>query len=130
MRKELKVKMSWLSKENWDNLINEGYLPVLAIKHPKRYMKTPIHFQDLAFKQKPYESLEESKDIYWDMLTEKVNPWKILNTFDILAHLAGATGIVILTEKKDDPFRGILGKFLDGFLDEKITEYDWNRENC
>lgn len=128
MRKELKVKMSWLSKDNWEKLIDSGYLPVLAISHPRRFGKTQIHFPELSFKLKHYKSLEEAKDIYWDMLSEKVNPWKILNTFDVLAHLACASGVVILTDRENDPFREVLGKFLDGILDEKITEYEWDRE--
>ena len=129
MRKDLDVKLSWMSEENWEKFINLGYLPILAIRHPYNFYKTPIHFPELAAIKKKDLDLEETKDGFWDFLVSKVNPWKLLNKFDVLAHLASASGVIILTEKEEDPFRELLGKFLNcGILENPITEYESGRE--
>lgn len=125
MRKDLNVKLSWMSEDNWNSLIEAGYLPVLAINHPRHNSGTRVHFPELAPKMKVLRKFENPGEEYYRWLSEKINKWEILHTIDILAHLACASGVVILTEKEDDPFRSILGEFLDGVLDNKITEYEW-----
>lgn len=125
MRKDLNVKLSWMSEDNWNSLIEAGYLPVLAINHPRHNSGTRVHFPQLAPKMKILRKFENPGEEYYRWLSEKINKWEILHTIDILAHLACASGVVILTEKEDDPFRSILGEFLDGVLDNKITEYEW-----
>lgn len=125
MRKDLNVKLSWMSEDNWNSLIEAGYLPVLAINHPRHNSGTRVHFPELAPKMKILRKFENPEEEYYRWLSEKINKWEILHTVDILAHLACADGVVILTEKEDDPFRSILGEFLDGVLDNKITEYEW-----
>lgn len=125
MRKDLNVKLSWMSEDNWNSLIEAGYLPVLAINHPRHNSGTRVHFPELAPKMKVLRKFENPEEEYYRWLSEKINKWEILHTIDILAHLACASGVVILTEKEDDPFRSILGEFLDGVLDNKITEYEW-----
>lgn len=125
MRKDLNVKLSWMSEDNWNSLIEDGYLPVLAINHPRHNSGTRVHFPELAPKMKVLRKFENPGEEYYRWLSEKINKWEILHTIDILAHLACASGVVILTEKEDDPFRSILGEFLDGVLDNKITEYEW-----
>lgn len=125
MRKDLNVKLSWMSEDNWNSLIEAGYLPVLAINHPRHNSGTRVHFPELAPKMKVLRKFENPGEEYYRWLSEKINKWEILHTVDILAHLACASGVVILTEKEDDPFRSILGEFLDGVLDNKITEYEW-----
>lgn len=129
MRKDLDVKLSWMSEENWQDLINDGYLPVLAINHPKHHGGTRIHFPELAPKIKYLKDSENPGRDYYARLSENVNKWEILHILDVLAHLACADGVVILTEKENDPYRKILGEFLDGVLDNKITEYEWHRED-
>lgn len=130
MRKDLNVKLSWMSEDNWNSLIEAGYLPVLAINHPRHNSGTRVHFPELAPKMKILRKFENPGEEYYRWLSEKINKWEILHTVDILAHLACADGVVILTEKEDDPFRSILGEFLDGVLDNKITEYEWpGRDN-
>lgn len=125
MRKDLNVKLSWMSEDNWNSLIEAGYLPVLAINHPRHNSGTRVHFPELAPKMKVLRKFENPGEEYYRWLSEKINKWEILHTIDILAHLACASGVVILTEKEEDPFRSILGEFLDGVLDNKITEYEW-----
>lgn len=125
MRKDLNVKLSWMSEDNWNSLIEAGYLPVLAINHPRHNSGTRVHFPELAPKMKVLRKFENPGEEYYRWLSERINKWEILHTIDILAHLACASGVVILTEKEDDPFRSILGEFLDGVLDNKITEYEW-----
>lgn len=125
MRKDLNVKLSWMSEDNWNSLIEAGYLPVLAINHPRHNSGTRVHFPELAPKMKVLRKFENPGEEYYRWLSEKINKWEILHTIDILAHLACASGVVILTEKEDDPFRSILGEYLDGVLDNKITEYEW-----
>ena len=128
MRKDLCVCLSWMSDENWRRAIEIGFLPILAINHPRNFEGTQIHFPDLAPKMKylkKIEDIEEAKDMYWDSLSRVVSPWKTLHTFDILAHLSSASGVMIFTERKEDPFREILGQYLDGILNFKIREYEW-----
>ena len=129
MRKDLNVKLSWMSEDNWKFFIEQGFLPILAINHPRHNSGTRVHFPELAPKMKVLRKFENPGEEYYNWLSEKVNKWEILHTLDVLAHLASASGVIILTEKEDDPFRKILGAFLDGILDEKITEYEWDRED-
>lgn len=127
MRKRLNVKLSWLSEDNWKNLIEAGYLPVLAINCPTRFRGTAIHFPELA----PNPSKSENPEMdYLKELYTNVDRSKIVKKFNILSHLARSRGrIVVLTEEENDPYRKILGKFLEGGLDNGATEYEWTREN-
>lgn len=127
MRKKLNVKMSWMSEENFENAIKLGYLPILAVNHPKRFRGTKIHFPELAPKVKDFKELplEEAKNEYLKALKSLGNPWKILNKFDLLAHLSSASGIMILTEKEKDPYREVLSTYFNGILDSDIVDYEW-----
>lgn len=125
MRKNLDVKLSWMSDENWDAFIEAGYLPILAINHPGHHGGTRIHFPELAPKMRVLRKFDDPLREYQNWITENINKHEVLRIIDILAHLACADGVVILTEKEDDPFRVVLGEFLDGILDNKITEYEW-----
>ena len=129
IRKDLDVKLSWFSWENWKEAVERGYLPVLAIVNPKTHKNTPVHFPLLAPRVNPIYEREEQLDMYWDHLHGTINPWRVLNTFDVLSHLSCSSGIMVLTEKEIDPFRELLGMYLDGILDHKITEYEWGRGN-
>lgn len=122
------VKLSWLSEDNWKNLIEAGYLPVLAINYPNRFKNTAIHFPELA---PNLESLRTSKPEfnYLKGLYQNVNRRHLFRIFDVLTHLACADGIVVLTEKEDDPYRKILGKFLAEGLENGASEYEWDRGN-
>lgn len=120
MRKNLNLKLSWYTPENWDKLIEDGYLPVLAIESPEIFYGTPIHFPELM----PHEiSLEE----YQSYLERRIVSWKIINTFNVLFHVSCAPkGIVILTSKEDDRYRGVLGKYLGRYLETEPTEYEYS----
>lgn len=130
MRKKLNVALTWMSEENWEASISLGYLPVLVMNHPKRFSGSPIHFPELSprLKDLEMENIEESKDLYYDYLVSSVTPWKFLNTLDVLGHLACSSGIMIFTDSKDDPYREVLGSFLDNLLESNVREYDWSRD--
>lgn len=128
MRKDLDVKLSWLSKENLEYFINQGYLPILAVYRPFRYGGTQIHFPWLAPNPNFLRAFDCPEDAYFGYLSENVNKRRTLKAFDTLAHLACASGIILMTEKEDDPYRFILGEFLDGVLNYPIREYEWDRE--
>lgn len=120
MRKNLNLKLSWYTPENWEKLIESGYLPILAIETPDRFRGTPIHFPKLAPKR-----LGTTE--YKDYLEEKIKPWKILNSMDVLSHVSCAPkGVVILTSTKDDPYRKILGEYLESYLESEVSEYEYN----
>ena len=113
------IKLSWLSKENWDKAIEDGFLPILAVFKPRRFWKTPIHFPELSPKKYETEDLEEAKDLYWNDLTE-VDIRRIYHKFDVLAHLASSSGIMIFTCPEKDPFREVLGQYLSTTLGQEI----------
>lgn len=122
MRKNLDLKLSWYSPENWETLIEDGYLPILAIQSPKLLQGTPIHFPELSPKG--------GNDLpgYKEYLENKIRGWKIVNSLDVLSHISNATkGVVVLTNHQEDPFRETLGKYLGKFLTSEVTEYEYNR---
>lgn len=124
MRKKLNLKTSWYSKENWDRVIEDGYLPLLAIKDPETHKNTPIHFPKLAPRVKDL-TVEE----YENYLNTEVIKWKLLNTFDVLKHLASASGVVLFTDLKDDPYREALRNSLSKSIENGVSEYDYTDRN-
>lgn len=121
MRKNLNLKTSWYSKENWEEVIKNGYLPILAIRNPETHKGTPIHFPQLS----PRYNLQE----YREYLEERVVAWKIINSFDVLSHLSCApVGVVLMTNHKEDPYREVLGDYLGSYLDTEVTEYEYSRD--
>lgn len=122
MRKNLNLKLSWYSPDNLKKLVEDGYLPVLAIDKPEVYAGTPIHFRQIAPRVKEL-SLKE----YKDYLESVIKSWKIVNSFDVLCHVSCApNGVVILTDQKEDPYREILGKFLGKYMGSELKEYEYN----
>lgn len=116
MTKKLKIKLSDYTPENWEKSIEEGYLPILAIKHPKKFEGTPIHMFWLSPKKmNPTE--------YRDYLDEKISLWKTINTLDVLSHVSCAPeGVTIFTEGYEE----VLGEFLGISGSEIIYEYNRN----
>ena len=124
MRKNLELKLSWYSLKNWEDLIKAGYLPILAIHTPKIFKGTPIHYPQISPRVKDF-SLQE----YKDYLKEKVIGWKIINTLEVLSHVSCAPkGVVILTDTMNDPYRSVLGEYLGEYLNQEVTEYEYNRD--
>lgn len=125
MRKNLNLKLSWYTPENLNTLIEDGYLPVFVMKNPAVYKGTPIHFPKLV----PHgKNITEEE--YRNYLEKEIVAWKIINSFDVLSHVSCAPkGVVLLTSTKDDPFRKILGEYLGRYLENKITEYEYNRDS-
>ena len=126
-KKDLNIKLSWFSKENWTKFVELGFLPILAFKNPKRYKGTPIHFPELSTEFPGKCKDEEMKDIFWDILSKEISSWKLLHTFDILSHLTRTDNIIILTPYKEDHLRETLGDFLSKLLGMDIKEYEWDR---
>lgn len=124
MRKNLNLHVSWYSPENMETLIEDGYLPLLAIGKPEVYQSTPIHFPFIAPRVKNL-SLSE----YQEYLNTRVTAWRLINTFDVLSHVSCAPrGVVILTDLEDDPYREILREYLDLHLETEVREYEYNRD--
>lgn len=124
MRKNINLLVSWYSPENMKSLIEDGYLPLLAIGKPEVYSGTPIHFPFLAPRVKDLSPQE-----YKDYLNTRVTAWRLINTFDILSHVSCAPqGVVILTDLKDDPYREILREYLNYHLETDVTEYEYHRD--
>lgn len=122
MRKNLNLKTSWYTSENWNSLIEDGFLPVLAIQSPETHKGTPIHFPEIAPRTKDLDTQE-----FLRYLEKKVSARKIINSFDILSHISCAPkGVVLLTDKQDDPYREILREYLGRYLDSEITEYEYH----
>lgn len=117
MRKNLNLKTSWYTPENWEILINSGYLPVLAIHSPETHKGTAIHFPKIA----PLREVSQKE--YRIYLEENIESWKLIVSLDTLSHVACAPeGVVILTDLEDDPYRKVLGEFLG------IEEYEYDRD--
>ena len=110
------IRLSWLSDENWDEAISQGFLPILAIKYPPRFFKTQIHFPELIHNEYQTTDLEEAKDLYWNDLQD-LNKKRIIRKLSVLSHIANASsGIMIFTELQEDPYREVLGQFLGNEL--------------
>lgn len=110
------IKLSWLSDENWENSISQGFLPILAIKYPPKFFKTQIHFPELTSNDYQTTDLEEAKDLYWNDLQD-LNKKQIIRKLSVLSHLSCAySGVMIFTENQDDPYREVLSQFLGNEL--------------
>lgn len=120
MRKNLNLKLSWYTPENWEKVIKDGYLPILAIREPESFRGTPIHFPELAPKSKTLNSTE-----FMEYLRKRVSYWKILNSFDILSHVASSSGVVIFTDTQEDQYRVVLRDYFQCFLDTEVSEYEY-----
>ena len=119
MRKNLNLKLSWYTPENWDKVIKDEYLPVLAVRDPKSFKGTPIHFPELA----PKRNLTSTE--FMEYLQKRISYWKILNSFDVLSHVASSKGVVLFTDTQEDQFRVVLRDYFQCFLDTEITEYEY-----
>ena len=70
MRKDLNVKLSWMSEDNWKFFIEQGFLPILAINHPRHNSGTRVHFPELAPKMKVLRKFENPGEEYYNWLRE------------------------------------------------------------
>lgn len=104
------IKTACYTKENWEEVLDSGFLPILATKNSDLYYHTPIHMPELAPTDNEGD-IEEKKDLYWDSLT-RVKLGKTLKTLDILAHLSCSQGCVVMVDPKYEEYLEVLESWL------------------
>lgn len=140
LKANFEVHTSFISPWTWENLVEKGNnLPILAIRNISnsrvigRFQDSSIHFKELApsnelFREKRdgYISLQEFQRRYILELLDNVSFSKIVERFNQLYEISGASGVIIFGYGSNDEVchRSVLAEVLNktGFFRNRITE--------
>lgn len=139
MNPNLKVRTSFVSPDNMEILVREGWLPVFIIRNIQnstligKYSRSSVHYFWLAPSSTLFHrwrdgeiSLEDYHKYYLAEVVNNISVEETLEKFDILLRASGAKGIVMMGYGEDSKkcHRSTLAKLINslGYLNEPIKE--------